>query len=308
MALNVIPFVPDAPYRDTSLDDRLGEKWRTFPGLEGYYLLSNFGRVKRLERKFINAAGFRQTTTEKIILAQVNRDRNLACKDWSFRPQVRLQVERISRNFQINRMVYYAFVAPFPLNDKNYVVVSRDGNGLNSTPENLVLLTYKERNLRQFTTGRHQGYLSKDKLRHIRMIVAGNKVKSVTVSRYGEDGALLESFSSIKAAAIAMGYKRDRIDYALNRPVYKLNGDYWRKGEASRINFSEINKILRKRRNGFREKRGKKVIQCDAVGNEIKTFPAISIAAKEVGISHKCIAHAAKGKVSGAGGFTWRFL
>ncbi len=36
-------------YQNLSLQSMKGERWKTVPGLEGYYVISNLGRVKRLE-------------------------------------------------------------------------------------------------------------------------------------------------------------------------------------------------------------------------------------------------------------------
>jgi hypothetical protein len=35
------------PYQHLELNDLPGEKWKWIPRLEGYYKISNFGRVKR---------------------------------------------------------------------------------------------------------------------------------------------------------------------------------------------------------------------------------------------------------------------
>jgi hypothetical protein len=37
-------------YRNLSTEDMHGEKWMPVEGLEEYYMVSNFGRIKSLER------------------------------------------------------------------------------------------------------------------------------------------------------------------------------------------------------------------------------------------------------------------
>jgi hypothetical protein len=37
------------PWLDRSLKNIKGERWRDIPGLEGYFMVSDFGRVRRLE-------------------------------------------------------------------------------------------------------------------------------------------------------------------------------------------------------------------------------------------------------------------
>lgn len=52
---------------------------------------------------------------------------------------------------------------------------------------------------------------------------------------------------------------------------------------------------------------GRQVLQCSADGTIIKKYESIAAAAKEVGISTKCIRDAATGKQKHAGGFCWKY-
>ena len=55
------------PYQNLLLKDIKGEKWVDIPGFDGYYLLSNFGRVKRLKYEMQYRNGAIYTKPEKII-------------------------------------------------------------------------------------------------------------------------------------------------------------------------------------------------------------------------------------------------
>jgi hypothetical protein len=35
------------PYEDRSLENRKGEQWKDIPALEGYFMISSQGRIKR---------------------------------------------------------------------------------------------------------------------------------------------------------------------------------------------------------------------------------------------------------------------
>lgn len=53
---------------------------------------------------------------------------------------------------------------------------------------------------------------------------------------------------------------------------------------------------------------GRRILQCSDEGSIIKEFDSIASAAKEVGISAKCIRDAANGRQKHAGGFCWRYI
>jgi len=54
-------------YKNQSLTNISGERWKDIPGLEGYYIVSNRGRVKRLEYEMEYSNGALYTKPKKII-------------------------------------------------------------------------------------------------------------------------------------------------------------------------------------------------------------------------------------------------
>ncbi|WP_346319449.1 NUMOD1 domain-containing DNA-binding protein [Chitinophaga sp. YIM B06452] len=293
-------------YRDTDTSDRLGELWADIPGLDGLYQISNFGRVMRKERIINDVLGRPRTISQKVILPQINRDRNMLMKDWSLRLQVIVHVDKIAYHFQINRLVYYCFVQEFNLEDKFWVVRAKSGDGLDVFPENLELVTYGVKNQKSYDAGRQLSPFQVSKFRLIEANLAAKAATSIAVSRYDDKGCLIDTFNSISDAAKHLGISVSGIIAASKNSARKSGGYYWRKGSASKINWKEVSEAIHKRKRSFREKRGKKVTQFDLLGNPIAVFATKSEAARKAGVSHRYISMNIQGIVDSAGGYIWR--
>ena len=72
------------PYQNRSLEDMKGEKWEDIPGLDGYFLISNFGRVKRLEYEMQYRNGKIYTQPEKIIRPIIVKQPNKSIGDHTY--------------------------------------------------------------------------------------------------------------------------------------------------------------------------------------------------------------------------------
>lgn len=105
------------------------EVWKDIPGYEGYYQVSNLGRVKGVERiSHIN----HHIIKEKILCNTLNHKGYKLCY---------LCKKGITRAFAIHRLVYISFNGPIP---EGKVVNHIDENKLNNSLSNLNLLTPKE--------------------------------------------------------------------------------------------------------------------------------------------------------------------
>lgn len=104
------------------------EKWKDIIGYEGYYQISNYGRVKSLNRVVKNKNGYRNTG-ERIL-------KNTCPKDNIHYSSVILCKEGKTKNFLIHRLVAETFI--FNDNPKEKTQVNhKDENKLNNTVENL---------------------------------------------------------------------------------------------------------------------------------------------------------------------------
>ncbi|HUZ60670.1 MAG TPA: NUMOD4 domain-containing protein, partial [Hanamia sp.] len=75
--------VHEYPYQNTSLKSINGEKWKDILGLEGYFMVSNFGRVKRLEYEMTYRNGAIYIKPEKIIKPMIIRQKNKLKNDFT---------------------------------------------------------------------------------------------------------------------------------------------------------------------------------------------------------------------------------
>lgn len=105
--------------------------WKPVKGFEKFYQVSNFGRIRSLKRTrkvFGNKQGVYQG---KILLPCVYKDFLMVC----------LINEDKKHNFRYaHRLVYQAFIGNIP---ENALVLHKDLNKMNNTPENLQIRFYE---------------------------------------------------------------------------------------------------------------------------------------------------------------------
>lgn len=88
------------PHKNFSLDDTEGEIWKDIQDYDGYYQVSNFGRVKSLSRYIFNGMSY-YLKKERILKPTIRNDGYLV---------VGLYIENISKLFLVHRLVADAFV------------------------------------------------------------------------------------------------------------------------------------------------------------------------------------------------------
>ena len=115
--------------------DDIIEEWRDIPGYEGYYQVSNLGRVKGLSRWINgNKQGY---TTEHILKEGKNKG---YCR-------VTLSVDTKHKNFSVHRLVAIAFIP----NPNNYPQINhKDGNKANNIVTNLEWCNASQNNFHKF--------------------------------------------------------------------------------------------------------------------------------------------------------------
>ena len=116
------------------------EIWRDIKGYEGYYQVSNLGKVRSLDRYIVNKKGERKHFTEKY-LAQVSRRDYLG---------VTLSKNNKSKMFSTHILVAETFI-PNPENkpEINHI----DGNKQNNKVDNLEWCTRSENELHAYKNG-----------------------------------------------------------------------------------------------------------------------------------------------------------
>src|SRR4028119_1393255 len=109
------------PYQNISLESLEGEVWKDVPGLDGYFLISNFGRIKRQQYDLQHPNGFVYILPEKIIKPKIGKAANKFKNDYTVYITGKVVVQGRTFAFSVPRIVYYCFVHPFDLKDKNLV-------------------------------------------------------------------------------------------------------------------------------------------------------------------------------------------
>lgn len=108
------------------------EIWKDIEGYEGLYQVSNFGRVKSLERIMYDDKGYKHPVKEKIIVGSKNHKGYL---------YVNLMKNSKVLRKAVHRLVAQAFIS----NPNNFPCVNhKDENKINNVVGNLEWVTYKE--------------------------------------------------------------------------------------------------------------------------------------------------------------------
>lgn len=119
------------PCFNMSLEDIEGEIWKDIPEFEGYYLVSNYGRVKSLERDIYKAIYYRpdeetRTHLKSRILKQIIDKNGFCC--------ININKQGNFKGYSIKRLVAKLFL-PNPLN--LFHVNQKDEDKLNNYVDNL---------------------------------------------------------------------------------------------------------------------------------------------------------------------------
>lgn len=184
------------------------EIWRDIAGFEGLYQVSNMGRVKSLERIFIDKIGHRQHIKERILKPKANPSGYL---------QVSLYNSRGKMNyFYIHRLVCEAFHE----NPENKPCVNHiDENKTNNVASNLEWCTYAENN--------------KYGTRPEKIAKANVKNKSKPVGQYTLDGKLIKVWQSTMEVKRQLGFSHGHISDVARGKRKTAYGYVWKYIEES---------------------------------------------------------------------------
>jgi len=286
------------PCFNTSLKNLKGEKWREIPHTEGYYQVSNYGRVKALART-IECNGYFRHLKERILSQSITSNRNNYRRDYKFGTMVRFRFENHKQVAMVRRLVYAAFVAP--LNGEkpeSMLVWTRDGDGLNSHADNLVITTRSS--LRKMDLGKDRyippAYLL-DPNKNRKHLLRLNREKRMQVKQYSLEGKLLGEYVSLTAASRKTGVSISAINSSVRgktrRPirfVWRYSGDHY-DGNLPQTKTAK-----------------RSVVQCSTTGKKIAVYLSINEAVRSTGVSSAGICRCLKQRSRHAGGYLWRYL
>ena len=172
------------------------ETWRDIAGYEGLYQVSNKGRVKSLERTFVDKRGYRQYRKGRVLKPS---------KDGGGYLRVNLfNGSGKGKTLSVHRLVCEAFHE----NSENKPCVNHiDENRVNNVASNLEWCTYKENN----NHGMHTAKMA--------------KARSKSVGQYTRDGKLIKVWQSTREVQRLLGFLHGNIS-AVARGKYKTAYGY----------------------------------------------------------------------------------
>ena len=136
----------------------MNEIWKDINGYEGFYQVSNYGRIKSLERRT-------KYYTKETILKQYDRGQSLSVvlRKPSVKPKF----------FLVHRLVISTFK---PSQDNSLIVRHLDGNYKNNRLDNLYYGTYKENSIDLFmSSSAKQSKLTVNDVKEIKRILSEEK-------------------------------------------------------------------------------------------------------------------------------------
>jgi hypothetical protein len=292
------------PYQNLSLDDLEGEEWEDIPGLDGYFWISNFGRIKRqpYEMQYRNGAIYLKP--EKIIKPQIVRLPNKFKKDYTYFLAGRVILSGRKYNITIARMVYHCFVEPFDLEDQGIVILCKDTDNFNIHPSNLKMATKSQKQRRAVARKRFKSPLldmsEQDRSRQREAIL---KTVRKQVSQYSMKGRKIKTYPSAAEAQRATGVFATSIGKVASGEDISAGGFIWRWGKEPQV---DVVALKQEKRNAYVKKYGQKVTQYDLSGKKIAHYPSTKDAAEASGAHINAINKVLKGEYKSAKGFFWK--
>lgn len=266
------------PYQNLSLNDIKGEKWKDIPEFTDYYQLSNFGRVRALERWVERSVKGDMLLKELILKQSINKSLNPYTGKFNKSLAVSLCRNAKKTAVVMSRMVYYLFVRKFNLDDPTLVIISKDGDNLNMNYKNLTLVQKGDVQLKT--------YREKRKKRLFK-----------PVSQYNTDGSLIKTYISLVSAAEQTGYVANYISQVANGNISHYSGMLWKYGSRKKIKAVK-----------FPYRHVKRIAQYTPQGKLIRTFFSISEAERITGFDDIGIRDTAKKKRDTYKGFVWKYM
>jgi len=178
--------------------------WKSISGYEGYYEVSDDGRVRSLTRTILDSRGVIRTLHggEMKVTESIGKDRS---GDGYY--VVNLRREHTSNVCPVHRLVAEVFI---PNSDNLPTVNHIDGDKYNNHVSNLEWASYADNNV----------HALKHQLRQPR----GNRI-----AQYSLDGSYISTFQSTCEAARQTGVSRGMISHCLNGRCGSAGGFVWKK-------------------------------------------------------------------------------
>jgi len=268
---------PKHPYENLSLVDMPGEKWKDIPEYIDYYQVSNYGRIKALERWVERPVKGDIHLKERILKQTIQLSLNPFTKQYAKHLSVSLCRDAKKKTIRVGRLVYYLFVKKFDEHEP-VVVIAKNGDNLDTHFKNLKLIKKGELQVKT--------YQDKKKKRPVKKI-----------SQYDTDGHLIKTYSSIVDAATKTEFSPTTISQVANGHLLHCGGCLWKFGDRKKIKAVK-----------FPYRHVRRVAQYTPDGKLVRRYFSITEAEKITGFDDIGIRDAALKKRPFYKNYTWKFV
>ncbi|PPL01628.1 NUMOD1 domain-containing DNA-binding protein [Parapedobacter indicus] len=300
------------PFQDLSQGDLRGEHWKDIPQLEGYYQISNKGRVRRIAHCRTTASGACIPVPGLMLCQQTKSTYNSFTQDYRFNLRFSATVNKKRHYITTARMVYYCFVEPFDLTDSRRVVLYKDNDSLNVSAENLELSNPSEKFARMVKQSRWKNSFAElDQATKKAMRQKAKQHYAQTgvheISQYDLEGNFIRTYPDASEASKAVKISASHISSAAkNRGTYTAGGYIWRRGKASPIDMAELMNLPGIHLSPL-AKNLRRIGQYDLQGNLVQTYATIAEACSKLGMNSSSSLRAVlNGKRHTCKGYVWR--
>lgn len=195
----------------------MSEIWKPVVGYEGFYEVSNLGRVRSLDRYLPNRWGNGEKLVKGRILTQKTEKKGGYLR-------VHLRVAPLSKEFLVHRLVAEAFIPnPDNLPQIDHINTNRTDNKV----ENLRWCTAKENANNPFTLERKR--ITNTGSKNPMYGVTGvNNVRSTVVLQFSKDGEFIKKWDCINDIKRELGINVSNIPSCCKGKIKHTSGYIWR--------------------------------------------------------------------------------
>jgi len=267
-----------------------GEEWADIAQFDGYYSISNYGRIWAMPRPVFSTTGQSYYTREMIRKQVVMQYYNAYTKVYTDQLVVKLRYGYENYSFQVCRLVYEAFVGPIP---EGLRIVHKDGDNCNNRFDNLVAMNGTSIYAHGLKLNRRPRTSHLVKKESSTSWSDSNAPRSIV--KYSLAGKKIAEYESVVEAAVANHSNRGSIRNVATKKFKQLDGFVYRyKGDVYRGEFVDF-------------AWEKQVTQYALEGKKLATFKSVKDAAEHTGIDANTISKCALFKHRLAGGYVWRY-
>jgi NUMOD4 motif len=201
------------------------EIWKPIPEFEGYYEVSNMGRVRSLDRVVDHPRLYKQFVKGRILKQSVSYNKNKVSKIPMVDLRVSLAMEGNQYYFNTRRLVYSAFVRRINYADDSVIIAHKDCDGFNCRLSNLISIDISQKQKRVFQRERIINYLKvADRSKWTKPYGGASRRKPIAQLK---NGFQIAKYTSITEASKKTGYGEKEIIGVAKGRYKKWDGYTW---------------------------------------------------------------------------------